>query len=120
MDELLKFLRQTREDKQISRKKISDKLNKAPETLRDIESGKMRLSVEDLLIICKCLNLTAGEVLEKIVNKKNIIMLELTDDEISSLRSLNNKIDKALVVHEYNKSNITIGNNNNINNSFNN
>jgi len=121
MDELLQLLRDTREAKHISRKKIADNLNKAPETLRDIESGKMRLSVEDFLIICDSLELPAGEVLEKIANKKNIIMLDLTEDEIRTLTNLNNKINKALVIHETNNNkNITIGNNNNINNSFNN
>lgn len=121
MDELLQLLRDTREAKHISRKKIAENLNKAPETLRDIESGKMRLSVEDFLIICDSLELPAGEVLEKIANGKNIVMLDLTEEEISALRNLNNKINKALVIHETNNNkNITIGSNNSINNSFNN
>ena len=120
MDELLQLLRETRELKHISRKKIADNLHKAPETLRDIESGKMRLSVEDFLIICNSLELPAGEVLEKVANGKNIIMLDLEEEEIMALKSLNNKINKALVIHENSNKNITIGNNNNISNSFNN
>ena len=121
MDELISYLRKIRETNKLNREDIAKALNKSPGTYRDIETGRIRLNLEDYLIICKELGIPPTEPLESLNKEKNIILVELTDDELINFRNILNKFEKAVIKQSIkNNNNITIGDHNNINNSFNN
>ena len=120
MEELIEYLRNIRELKKISREEVANALNKSLGTYRDIEIGRIRLNLEDYLIICNTLKIPATQPLECLNKNKNIILVELTDEEMISFRSIINKMNNAIITQNSKINNIQIGDNNNINNSFNN
>lgn len=121
MEELIYYLRKLREESGYTREDVANAINKSTGTYRDIEIGRIRLNLEDYLLICNFLKIPPTQPLEYLSKDKNIILIELTDEEMTSFRTILNKLNKSLTLQE-NKTdnqNITIGNNNNINNSFN-
>lgn len=93
--ELGLYLKQKREELKIPRRVIAKKLYITPETLRDIEHGKIRLSLENFLIICEELNLSPMQLIKK--NNENYILLSNDDLKVIE-ESINvlNKIKKQI------------------------
>ena len=111
---LIEKIREIRENKNISRKKIADKLCKSEPTYRDIEYGKIKLSLEDYLIICEFLKISPMELLNE---NKNEHFILLDDNDIEDLNRILDKINV-----QTNNQNVHIQNNNgtiNITNSNN-
>ncbi len=93
--ELGLYLKQKREELKIPRRVIAKKLYITPETLRDIEHGKIRLSLENFLIICEELDLSPMQLIKK--NNENYILLSNDDLKVIE-ESINvlNKIKKQI------------------------
>ena len=113
--EIYKILRIEREKKKISRKKIAEKLYISDGTYRDIETGKIRLSLENFLSICSILNISPMELLKENENDHYIL---ISNQDLQDLNRIVNKINNQTINSQKND-NIPIGNNNNIKNSFN-
>lgn len=114
------YLKNKREELKIPRWKIATKLNISPEAYRDIEHGKTRLSLENFLIICEELNIAPMQMLKK-ANENYILLSDKDIDEIDKSIALLTKIKKQVTSNQNDASisNIQIGDNNSIKNSFN-
>lgn len=120
--EIREILREIRERKKISRKELADKIFIAQETLRDIEIGKIRLTLENYMLICKELNISALELLQQNTNEHFVLLNKKDIDDLNRIiKKINDQQINILNSHKTinDESNITIGNGNNINNSFN-
>lgn len=108
-----------RKEKKIKQREVADKLNIARSTYSDIENRKMKLNTEDFFKICNFFEISPNFV----ANTNGQINITLTNEEANQLKNIKKIIDKINDQINYsniNNQNITIGNNNNINNSFNN
>lgn len=116
--EIYEKLQQLRESKKISRDTMANHLNMSPYNLRNIEYGEVRLTLEVFLQICDYLNIAPLSLID---SKNNYVLLNNEDKiEIENALKVLNKIKYQLDNTSNNNKNISIGNNNNINNSFNN
>ena len=79
-----------RESKNISRKEMGEYLNISKDTYKDIEYKKIRLKLEDFLIICKVLNISPIELLNE---NKNEHFILLDDNDIEDLNRILDKIN---------------------------
>lgn len=105
---ILEKIKNKREELKISRKEIAESLNLEQTTYRDIENGKIRLSLENFLIICKKLELSPINLL--VDNNEQYILINKQDlDNIDAIIKTLNKIK-----NQANTNHITIGDNNNI------
>lgn len=126
MNEILTLIKNRRKEKGLNQEEIAKKIFIAETTYRDIESGKIRLTLENFLKICNALELNHNQILEKIENDTNTIIISLSDSEIETFKQIIYKLDSSIKLQQQRKksrnklSNITIGDNNNISNSFNN
>ena len=116
--EIYKILRIEREKKKISRKKIAEKLYISDGTYRDIETGKIRLSLENFLSICSILNISPMELLKENENEHYILISNQDLQDLNRIVNIVNKINNQTINSQKND-NITIGNNNNIKNRSN-
>lgn len=125
MNEILNLIKAKRKELKLSQEELAQKIFVAETTYRDIETGKIRLTLENFLKICNALNLNHNQILEKLENDTNTIIINLSDEEIETFKRIIYKLDSSIKLQQQRKSNtitqtITIGDNNNINNSFNN
>ena len=114
------IIRIEREKQKISRKKIAEKLFISDGTYRDIETGKIRLSLDNFITICKELNISPMELLKE-NNDEHYILIN--EKDINELNKIINKINNQIIkINNKNENSINIsGNvNNSFNNSFNN
>ena len=117
--EIYQKLQQIRESKKISRDTMAEHLAMSPYNLRNIEYGEVRLTLETFLLICEYLKIPPLSLID---TRNNYIILDEQDkDEIEKAINVLHKIKFQIDNTEREKSkSINIGNNNNINNSFNN
>lgn len=117
--EIYEKLEQLRKKNKISREQMAEKLNMSPYNLRNIEYGEVRLTLEVFLLICEQLNVPPLSLIDE--NNNYIILNNEDKEEVEIALKILKKIKFQIDNTEYNKTNnISIGNNNNINNSFNN
>ncbi len=111
--EIVKKIQEIRETKKIARKDIANFLCISPETYRDIEYGKIRLSLDNYLSICSYLNLSPMELLN---NNPDEHFILFNKKDIEDLNRITKKIN--LQTQSSNQSNINLKNNkiNNFNN----
>ena len=67
MEELIQYLRKLREERGYTRGDIANAINKSIGTYRDIEIGRIRLNLEDYLLICNFLNIPPTQPLEHLI-----------------------------------------------------
>ena len=113
--ELIKKIQNIREYKKITRKEIAQQINISPHTYKDIEYGKIRLSLKNFLSICSVLNISPMELLKENENEHYIL---ISNQDLQDLNRIVNKINNQTINSQKND-NITIGNNNNIKNRSN-
>lgn len=114
--EIIEKLQNTRKKKRISRKEIADCLHISEGTYRDIEYGKIRLSLDNYLLICDFFGISPMELLNN--SGEHYILLSegdlvAIDKSIELLTKIKNKVCIPTT------DSITIGDNNSITNSFN-
>lgn len=104
-----KELQKIREDKKITRVEMAHSLNISPNTLKDIEYGKIRLTLENYLLICKKLELNPMQLLKE-NEEDQYIILSLHD--LNELNKIVNKINSQTNIINDNHGFININNNN--------
>jgi len=88
MDTIIQSIKAIRKSKKISQTKMGEYLSISQGTYRDIESEKIRLTLENYILICKYLEIDVCNLL-KDKNKKTI---ELSEQEILLIESIYQKI----------------------------
>ena len=97
MKQILSMIKTIRENKNISQRKMGELLNMSYGTYRDIEKGKIRLSLENYLLICKVLDINPLNLL----TKENYIILSNKDiKEIDNMIDTLQKIKKQILNKE--------------------
>ncbi len=91
--EIIEKIRNIRESKKISRQQIADYLYIARDTYRDIEYGKIRLTLENYLMICKFLELSPMELLK---DSKDEHFILLNNKDISEINRIVEKINNQI------------------------
>jgi len=84
MRDILSTIKQIRRDQNLRQEDVADKLFIAKETYNHIESGKIRLTLENYIKICKVLNIDPAAML----GNENEKTIKLTHKEIESLKSI--------------------------------
>lgn len=87
--EVIRRIREIRENKKISRQQIADYIGIARDTYRDIEYGRIRLSLENYLMICEFLQLSPMEFLKESEDEHFVL---LNDKDISDMNRIVQKI----------------------------
>lgn len=105
-------IREIRERKKISRRTIAEKLYMAEATYRDIEYGKIRLTLENYIEICKILNISPMEYLRSNDNEHFVL---LNDRDIADLNRIINKINSQAFTINNSGNDVSINVNNNYN-----
>ena len=80
-------IRQRREALGISREQVAEQIGRVPRFCADIERGKVGMSIETLLSICKLLKLTPNDVL--IIEDTNVL-----SNEAEIIAALNQSTEK--------------------------
>lgn len=83
-------IKKIRETKKISQQKIANFLNISQGTYRDIESSKIRLSLDNFLLICEYLEISPMQLLKQNENEQYLI---LSEKDINDLKRILNKIN---------------------------
>lgn len=86
---IYKELQKIRESKKITRIEMAKKLSISPDTLKDIEYGKIRLSLENFLMICEFLEISPMQLIKK--SDDNYVIL--SKEDIEDLNRICNKIN---------------------------
>lgn len=86
---ICKELQKIRESKKITRIEMAKKLSISPDTLKDIEYGKIRLSLENFLMICEFLEVSPMQLIKK--SDDNYVIL--SKEDIEDLNRICNKIN---------------------------
>lgn len=102
-----KRLQKIREDKKITRIEMAKTLSISPNTLKDIEYGKIRLTLENYLLICKALNLNPMQLLKENDDDQYII---LSIHDLNELNRVINKINNQTNIINDNHGFININN----------
>ena len=96
---IVEDLKKIRESKKITREKLAQQMCISTGTLRDIEYGKIRLSLENYLLMCQLLEISPMLLLNQnddevfvLLNKKDIQSLNELADKISRQSNFNTKI----------------------------
>lgn len=87
---IINDIKRIRESKKISQLKIASYLNISQGTYRDIESSKIRLSLDNFLMICEFLEISPMQLLKNNENEEYII---LSKKDIEDLNRILNKIN---------------------------
>lgn len=83
-------LQRLRESKKITRNEMAKAISISPNTLKDIEYGKIRLSLENYLLICNVLDISPMQLLKQNENEQYLI---LSEKDINDLKRILNKIN---------------------------
>ena len=97
MKQILSMIKNIRENKNISQRKMGELLNMSYGTYRDIEKGKIRLSLENYLLICKVLDINP---LNLLTNENYIILSNKDINEIDNMINTLQKIKKQILNNE--------------------
>ena len=62
MNEILNLIKAKRKELKLSQEEVAQKIFVAETTYRDIETGKIRLTLENFLKICNALNLNHNQI----------------------------------------------------------
>ncbi len=85
-------IRKIREAKKISQAKIANYLNISQGTYRDIESSKIRLTLDNFLLICDYLEISPMQLLRKNSTENYIILSQKDIDDLNRIFSkINNQ-----------------------------
>jgi len=90
---VIESLKLIRESKKITRDQISKYLNISSGTFRDIENERIRLTLENFLLICKFLEISPMELLKD--DDEHYILL--TTQDIKALNELTTKINNQQI-----------------------
>lgn len=116
---IIETIKQIRKEQGYTQTQMANLLNIAQTTYASIENNRIQLKVEDFIKICNFLNLDIANF----NTNENEINLKLSKKEIETLKTINKKIDNSLktynYIHQNDSSDIQIGDNNTIRNSFN-
>lgn len=104
---IIEELRKIRERKKISQSQIANFLNISQGTYRDIESSKIRLSLDNFLLICEYLKIPPMELLK---NNKDENYIILSQEDINDLNRICNKINNQTNFINDNHGTININN----------
>lgn len=83
-------IKKIRETKKISQQRIANFLNISQGTYRDIESSKIRLSLDNFLLICEYLEISPMQLLKQNADEQYLI---LSEKDINDLKRILNKIN---------------------------
>ncbi|MDY4857675.1 MAG: helix-turn-helix transcriptional regulator [Candidatus Onthovivens sp.] len=103
-------IKKIRETKKISQQRIANFLNISQGTYRDIESSKIRLSLDNFLLICEYLEISPMQLLKQNADEQYLI---LSEKDINDLKRILNKINNQtnLINDNHGIINITGGEN---------
>lgn len=90
---IIEKIRIIRETKKISRQQVADYLCIARDTYRDIEYGKIRLTLENYLMICQILKLSPMELLNESEDEHFIL---LNNKDITDMNRIVEKINNQI------------------------
>ena len=86
---IINEIRKIRESKKISQTKIAEYLHISQGTYRDIESSRIRLTLENFLMICEYLEISPMQLIKK--SDDNYVIL--SKEDIEDLNRICNKIN---------------------------
>lgn len=109
--EILEKIRQIREQKKISRKEMGEFLSITGDTYRDIEIGRIRLNLENFILICEKLDTNPIELLNQSKDEHFIL---LNNRDINDLNRIINKINNQAFTINNSGNDVSI----NVNNNF--
>lgn len=102
---IISELRDIREKKGISRRIIAERLFIAEATYRDIEYGKIRLTLENYIEICNILEISPMEYLKKNRNEHFVL---LNNRDIEDLNRIITKINnQAFTINNFRNDELT-------------
>ena len=90
---VIQSLKLIRENKKISRETISNYLSISQSTYKDIENERIRLTLENFLLICKFLEISPMELLKD--DDEHYILL--TTQDIKALNEFTTKINNQQI-----------------------
>ncbi len=97
MNQILETIKKIRKSKKISLRKMGELINVSYSTYNDIETGKIRLSLENFLLICKVLEINP---LSLLTNENYIILSNKDIKEIDNMIYTLQKIKKQILNKE--------------------
>lgn len=112
--EIINKIREIRESKRIPRKDIASALYISEATYRDMEYGKIRLSLDNYLLICKALEISPMELI-KTNSTEHIVLIDERD--LKELNRIIKKINNQILNDSdtsVNNNNVQIGDHNSI------
>jgi len=98
MDNILDQLKIERKAQKKSQQDVADAISLARGTYADIERGKIRLSLENFLLICEYLKI--NPIL--LVKQSKELLISVTPDEAKALNSLNTKVQNNFSIQNLN------------------
>lgn len=102
---ILEKITKIRKQKKISRKEMGESLFISDSTYRDIEIGKIRLSLDNFFLICKKLEINPYELINE-SNQEHFVLLN--DRDINDLNRIISKINNQTFAIANLKSNDSI------------
>lgn len=105
--QVIERLEKIRKSKKLSRQNIADKLFIARDTYRDIEYGKIRLTLENYLNICKILEINPMTLLNDSEDESFVL---LSKKDINDLNRILNKINNQTINFNNNHGTVNITN----------
>lgn len=104
---VIEKIQEIRKIKKLSRQNIADKLFIARDTYRDIEYGKIRLTLENYLDICKILEINPMTLLNDSEDESFVL---LSKKDINDLNRILNKINSQTINFNDNHGTVNITN----------
>lgn len=104
---VIEKIEQIRKTKKISRNYVAEKLFIAKDTYRDIEHGRIRLSLENYLEICKILEINPMTLLNDSEDESFVL---LSKKDINDLNRILNKINNQTINFNDNHGTVNITN----------
>ncbi len=80
-----KTLQKIRENKKITRKEMAEKLFISADTLKDIEYGRIRLTLENFLKICQVLEISPLNIIEAKQDERYVILSQKDINELNRI-----------------------------------
>lgn len=114
------YIRAKRKELNFTQEQVASYVGMKTNTYRDLENGNTRMRLEDLLLICKYLSIDPINL----VKESEETILVLNNDQITLIEQLYNQIKEQQRVNDLfaqsaDYTNIQIGDNNTIQDSFN-
>ena len=98
MENIVERIKYVRKKQKKTQQDVADAISLARVTYSDIESGRIRLSLENFLLICKYLEIDPISL----VKNSDELIISVTPDEAKALKTLNRKVQNNFSIQNVN------------------